>query len=70
MINRTGGVKTKQQMADEYGVCRKTFNKLLAKKHIKLERGVISPMEQLKIYRKLGIPNSQKKFSNIPTNSQ
>jgi hypothetical protein len=57
MINHSGGVKTKQQMADEYGVCRKTFNKLLIKKNIKLERGVISPREQQNIYKKLGIPN-------------
>lgn len=45
MENHNGGVKTKQQMADEYGVCRKTFNKLLQKKKIKLDRGLISPKE-------------------------
>jgi len=56
MENHYGGVKTKQQMADEYGVCRKTFNKLLIKKNIKLDRGVISPREQLNIYSKLGTP--------------
>lgn len=56
MEKHYGGVKTKQQMADEYGVCRKTFNKLLIKKNIKLDRGVISPREQLNIYCKLGTP--------------
>ncbi len=69
MENHYGGVKTKQQMADEYGVCRKTFNKLLIKKKIKLDRGVISPREQQNIYNKLGIPNSPEKFPNIPKSS-
>jgi hypothetical protein len=53
-----GGVKTRQQMADEYGVCRKTFTRLLAKQKIKLGRGVISPKDQLLIYSKLGIPGN------------
>ena len=66
MENHSCGVKTKQQMADEYGVCRKTFNKLLIKKRIKLERGLISPKDQLNIYEKLGIPNSIQKFPIYP----
>lgn len=44
MENYYRGVKTKQQMADEYGVCRKTFNKLLIKGQITLERGLIIPI--------------------------
>jgi hypothetical protein len=56
MTNHNGGVKTRQQMAEEYGVCRKTFNKLLVKKNIRLDRGVIYPKEQLNIYSKLGSP--------------
>lgn len=69
MENHTGGVKTKQQMADEYGVCRKTFNKFLQKKQIKLERGLISPKDQMNIYSKLGIPNSFQKFPDFPKSS-
>lgn len=69
MENHVCGVKTKQQMADEYGVCRKTFNKLLLKKRIKLDRGLISPKDQQNIYDKLGIPNSIQKFPLIPKNS-
>jgi hypothetical protein len=61
-----GGVKTKQQMADEYGVCRKTFNKLLLKEHIQLARGLISPKDQLNIYEKLGIPDSTQKLEFTP----
>jgi hypothetical protein len=66
MENYNGGVKTKQQMADEYGVCRKTFNKLLHKKQIKLERGLIYPKDQFIIYDVLGIPKSIQKFPPFP----
>ena len=45
MENHNGGVKTKQQMADEYGVCRKTFIKLITEQNIKLRRILISPRE-------------------------
>jgi len=69
MENHNGGVKTKQQMADEYGVCRKTFNKLLIKKHIRLERGVISPKDQMNIYNKLGEPKTPERFSFFPKSS-
>ena len=68
MENHYGGVKTKQQMADEYGVCRKTFNKLLNRKQIKLDRGLIYPKEQFIIYKKLGIPNSIQKIPDFPKN--
>ena len=61
MGNHSGGVKTKQQMADEYGVCRKTFTKLLQKRKIILERGLIYPKDQENIYRELGFPESIQK---------
>ena len=54
-----GGVKTRQQMAGEYGVCRKTFNKLLLSRNIRLGRGVISPRDQELIYQSLGYPNGK-----------
>jgi hypothetical protein len=60
MEYHNGGVKTKQQMADEYGVCRKTFIKLITEQNIKLRRILISPKEQLKIYQKLGVPDVRK----------
>lgn len=56
MENYHGGAKTMQQMADEYGVCRKTFSRLLHKRQIKLERGLIFPKDQENIYTQLGIP--------------
>lgn len=69
MENHYGGVKTKQQMADEYGVCRKTFNKLLQKKQIRLDRGLIFPKDQINIYSKLGPPKGIEKFPIFQKNS-
>jgi hypothetical protein len=66
MNSHYGGVKTKQQMADEYGICRKTFNKLLLKRNIRLERGLISPKDQLAIYNELGLPAVLENFPIIP----
>jgi hypothetical protein len=69
MINQYGGVKTKQQMADEYGICRKTFNRLLLKKNIRLERGLISPKDQMTIYSELGLPVPPEYFRIVPKSS-
>ncbi len=50
-------LKTRQQMADEYGVCVKTFIKKLAQVGIFLpERELISLDLQDLIYEKLGNP--------------
>jgi len=56
MENLHGVAKTLQQMADEYGVCRKTFSRLLQRRQIKLERGLIFPKDQENIYNQLGMP--------------
>jgi len=66
MNNHYGCVKTKQQMADEFGICRKTFNKLLVRKNIKLDRGLISPKDQMIIYNELGIPALVEKLHFAP----
>lgn len=57
-------------MADEYGVCRKTFNKLLQKKQIMLDRDLISPKDQMNIYNELGPPSGYQKFPSFPKSSQ
>jgi hypothetical protein len=69
MENHSGVVKTMQQMADEYGVCRKTFSKLLQKKQIILGRGLIFPKDQENIYNELGIPESIQRISNLHKNT-
>lgn len=70
MENHNGVVKTRQQMADEYGICRKTFNKLLQRKQITIERGLIYPKEQESIYKELGLPQSIQRGQQLPKSSQ
>ena len=48
--------KTKQQIANEYGICTKTLNKWLKGEKIKIHRGLINPKRQDLIYRKFGTP--------------
>ncbi|MFK8006754.1 MAG: hypothetical protein AB8H03_10295 [Saprospiraceae bacterium] len=54
--------KTKQQIANEYGVCVKTLNKWLGKKNIEIPRGLISPMDQKVIYENFGVPKDSDSF--------
>lgn len=61
MENDNGGAKTKQQIAAYYGVCTKTFSRLLQKKNVRLDRGLIFPKDQIRIYKKLGTPGSVSK---------
>ena len=42
--------KSKQQIADEYGICIKTLNKWLKEEKIKIKRGLINPKKQAIIY--------------------
>ncbi len=50
--------KTRQQIAEEYGVCTKTLNKWLRTNNINIGRGLITPKEQKMIYLKLGFPKN------------
>jgi len=50
--------KTKKQMAEEFGVCTKTFKKMLERNEIAIARRLITPKEQNQIYRKLGKPKT------------
>jgi len=70
MENHNGVVKTKQQMSEEYGICCKTFNKLLRKKQIMLDRGLIFPKDQEQIYSKLGFPKSIERRQIFPQDSE
>jgi hypothetical protein len=49
-------VKTRLQIASEYGVCVKTLNRMLKEAEIELKRGLITPSKQEEIYLKLGRP--------------
>jgi hypothetical protein len=48
--------KTKKQIANEYGICTKTLNKWLMNEKIVLQRGLINPKSQERIYERFGIP--------------
>ncbi len=52
--------KTRQQMADEYHISRKTFYNRLKKEEIQLKKGLILPKDQKAIYEKLGRPKRLK----------
>ena len=49
-------VKTRQQIANEYGVSRKTLYSWLKKEKINLQRSLISPKDQDEIYNRFGNP--------------
>ncbi len=57
MKDTTKGVcETRQQLAEEYGICSKTLKKLLKKNGIILKEGLLTPKIQEMIYNKLGFP--------------
>jgi transposase-like protein len=47
-------VKTRSQLADDYGISRKTLYNWLKAYNIKLPRGQITPKDQIKIIELLG----------------
>ena len=56
MITEPIYAKSRQQIANEYGICTKTLNKWLREKKIHLKRGLINPKAQSLIYKRLGSP--------------
>lgn len=51
-----GQGKSRQELADRYGICRRTFNKWLREEGLSLPKGLITPKDQELIYSKLGTP--------------
>lgn len=49
-------VKTRQELADEYGISRKTFYNWIKKEGITLTSRLVTPKEQQEIYDKFGYP--------------
>jgi hypothetical protein len=58
-------VKTRQQIAREYGISVKTLNRRLAKVNIVIERGILFPKTLSEIYASLGVPKSSKKSEKV-----
>ncbi|MCF8221503.1 MAG: DUF4248 domain-containing protein [Bacteroidales bacterium] len=50
--------KTKSELALEYGVCIKTFNKWLKRHNIRNTGELYTPKEQKSIYKALGFPKN------------
>jgi hypothetical protein len=62
-------VISKGQMAQEYGVCLKTFNRMLMRNNIHIERRLITPKEQRIIYTSLGVPQNSGDYPIMPKNA-
>lgn len=54
-------MKSRQQIADEYGISRWTFDRWLKKAGISLPSGLISPVQQQLIYDTFGDPQKYKR---------
>lgn len=52
--------KTRQQIADEFGISVKTLNRRLEREKIFLNPGLIFPKTLEVIYKTLGVPNCEK----------
>lgn len=57
-------LKTRQQIANEYGVSRRTLYNMLERGGVQLTKGYITPREQQKIYQELGPPPNQNSSRN------
>ncbi|MEM7187092.1 MAG: helix-turn-helix domain-containing protein [Bacteroidota bacterium] len=49
--------KTRQQIAEEYGISPRTLRRWLKNSNIQLPNRLLGPKEQLKIYQEFGDPN-------------
>ncbi len=57
-----GKYKTRSEMANEYGVSRRTFYEMIKEADFTLSRGLITPKEQEKIYKAFGDPAERKRL--------
>lgn len=48
--------KTRQQIADEFGIDRKTLYRWLKRNKISVDTGLLTPFEQAQIYHTFGKP--------------
>lgn len=53
--------KTRQQMAEEYGISRRTLYRLLKRYKIRLPSGVLPPEAVHRVYQALGVPEQKDK---------
>lgn len=60
-----GKAITRQQLADQYGVCRRTFNRWLKENGINLKNGLITPKDQDLIHSRIGVPQKNNKIEDM-----
>jgi transcriptional regulator with XRE-family HTH domain len=58
--------KTRQEIADEYGIDRKTLNKWLIMEDLIIPSGIIKPCHLIIIYETFGVPKTPN-FPQIST---
>lgn len=56
-------VKTRQEIADEYGISRRTLLRWLKKQNIHLPNGLVTPKVQELIYQHFGYPQQNARYS-------
>lgn len=56
MVNAGSIAKTRKELASEYGISSKTLTKWLKNAGVKLEKGLITPKDQMGIYDRFGVP--------------
>ncbi|MBN3584350.1 hypothetical protein JYB64_18290 [Algoriphagus aestuarii] len=52
-------VKTRQQMAEEYGVSVRTLARWINEKNLELGKGLLTPIDQELIYKAFGSPTEK-----------
>ncbi|WP_192348904.1 hypothetical protein [Algoriphagus sp. Y33] len=48
--------KTRQQIANEYGISAKTLSRWIKNRNLPIDNGLLTPIEQKIIYEALGLP--------------
>lgn len=52
-------IKTRIQIAAEYGVCVRTLQRWIKKNRIKISSGALKPVHQLVLYQFFGLPGER-----------
>jgi len=59
--------KTRQQIAEEFGVCTKTLNKWMKEAGFNFRHGLLTPAQRSEIYNKFGNSEQNKRLYNSDT---
>lgn len=62
--------KTRIEIAEEYGISRRTLQRWLKKENIQLSNRLLTPTEQRRIYMKFGLPKSDRPADSMREKSK